>query len=442
MAFRKQELKLIPPQNEEAEMSALGAMLISQLSAYEVVGSLKAEDFYTPVHQQIFTGLKSLVDAKSVIDLVTAKNWFLAHGNLAEIGGIEYLVQLAETVPSAANAAYYAGIVADNATRRGVIEHGKEAIREAHDPEIETGQLLSQLASSVRGLAGSKLANAGIRLQDIELAPEGASVPTGIPLIDESVTCGGAPRGQLTVVAGKQKHGKTPLMTQVAWYAAVELGLNVVYALFSDLTPWQWKSRLIKLESGWGVRPDSLAQLEVYNAGVAAVNDAFVNLDVYDARSSRSAGQVEAFCTWLDARSMERPIDLVCCDYLQVMRTAERFTMKHERMEHIASYLDVQAGLMNAAFVVGSQLTDRADGSTRARYAEELEQHCGLMIEIDRDIQEKPEAPNTMVPCELVIKYSRFGESGPTKAWWDVRHLRFLSEGDPKTQGQVWGRDK
>ncbi|ARU40189.1 hypothetical protein CCB80_03165 [Armatimonadetes bacterium Uphvl-Ar1] len=433
-------------------MSVIGAALLSSRSVLEVCQLLTEEDFYSPANGLIFRAIKALKESGSTIDLVTVKSWLAARPGtvvgcltlLEQAGDVPYLVECAEAVPSAANAAYYSGIVRQNAMRRQLIESGRDMVVSAHDMDVPEVELVSRAGSMLREIAGRESGKSSVNLRDIAIdGSEQDGVPTGLELIDKAVTCGGLPKGQMTIIAGKQKHGKTPLLSQIAWNAASQLGLSVVYALFSDLTPAQFKLRLVKLECGWGVRPDSAKERAFYEAGLAAVDDAFVNMVVYDGMTSRAASQIEGFRMWLEGHMIDNPVDLVCVDYAQVIQTSK--TIKgggpYERMVQVGDEMNLLARSNKAtAFAVGSQITEDGRGGTKARYGAEWEQHCGLMIEIDRKIDEKPEAPNTMVPCELVIKYSRFGESGTTEAWWDSKHLRFLSDGHPDTQGFIWGR--
>ena len=433
----------VPPNSREAEMSALGASILSNKAALIVTSTLQADDFYYPAHKEIFLAIKHLVSTNSPVDLVSLKHELDRRMKLEHVGGIVYVAEVCEATPSAANAGYYAGVVAEKSSRRKQIELGRKMMDGAHNPDVSAKDSLVGAATMLRGLIGESTVGLSAKLSEIELdAGDAQGIPTGLSRLDDAVVCGGLPKGQLSIVAGKQKHGKTPLMTQIAWRAATELGLNVVYALFSDLTPSQWKRRVIKLESGWGKEPDSASQREIYGKAVGSVSDPFVNLDIYDGCGSRQAGQVETFCSWLEAKALDTRIDLVCVDYAQVIGAAERIPSMYERMVYVGDYLNTQSRRMkDTAFVVGSQLSGDSSTGTRMRYGAEWEHHCGFMVEIDRDIHEKPESGSTLIPCELIIKYSRFGESGTTQAWWDTRKLKFISHGDENTSGLVWFRE-
>lgn len=421
----------------EAEMSCLGAMMLDDRAIHQAKGIITGESFYLPYHKIIFEAMVSLSLKRISVDFVTMMDE-LGEDRLNAIGGVDYLIRITEQTPSTANVQYYAGIVAERHKLRLLDTLAKQISEMANDDGKDSGEILAFASNGLRSCLDNSQETPMKHLAEISLhSEEGDGVPTGLRLIDESVTTGGLPKGQLTIIAGKQKHGKTPLMTQIAHHAATECGLNIVYGLFSDLTPSQWKRRLVKLLSGWGVQPSSLSQLESYNDAVDSVNDPFLNIHVYDGMANRNAGTVEAFASYVQALSATIPVSLVCVDYLQVVKTATPMHSMHERMSYVADYLNSEARAMpGAAWVVGSQLSGGA-GETKARYSPEAEQHCGLMIEIGRDIQQKPIGNSTLVPAELIIKYSRFGESGVTEHWWDTRHLRFISDG-PLTKGMTW----
>lgn len=144
-------VELFPLSNQEAEMCAIGSMILREEACLDVLGMLGPQDFYFPPHRTIFAAIKGLSDRLQVVDLVTLKNALLSMEALEEIGGEDYLIQVAEAVPSSANAAYYAGIVKDKATIRNLSEAGQKISRLAVDPDIETAEKLTQAAELLTG---------------------------------------------------------------------------------------------------------------------------------------------------------------------------------------------------------------------------------------------------------------------------------------------------
>ena len=114
-------------------MSALGSMLLSEAAVEEVVQILNEEDFYRPAHRTLFESMRRLANRKEAIDFLTLKDDLVSHGKLADVGGSDYILQLAEYVPSPANASYYAGIVRDKSTLRKLEDAGRQILGVVRD---------------------------------------------------------------------------------------------------------------------------------------------------------------------------------------------------------------------------------------------------------------------------------------------------------------------
>lgn len=131
---------LVPLHSLEAEMSTLGSMILKNEAARDLSRLLDERDFYRPAHKVIFSAMAGLVSRQTPIDLVTLKNELARRENLYDVGGEDYLIQIAEYVPSAANATHYAQIVIDKSTARR-IEHAARDIlgmvREANDESAD-----------------------------------------------------------------------------------------------------------------------------------------------------------------------------------------------------------------------------------------------------------------------------------------------------------------
>lgn len=126
-----------------AEMSVLGSMILSTRATEETLSVLRDDDFYRPSHQVVFRALKNLDSKKTEIDLVTLRNELQQLNSLVDCGGVDYLVQLAEYVPSAANAEHYAKIVKDHATRRMLVAAARK-LQDLADAEDEVPDIVSK----------------------------------------------------------------------------------------------------------------------------------------------------------------------------------------------------------------------------------------------------------------------------------------------------------
>ena len=122
----------VPPHNLEAEMSVLGAMMQSTDATGLCIQHLDPNCFYRPEHGALFTALAKMFEANHAVDWVTLKAELAQQGELERVGGDEYLITLVDSVPTIANAEYYARVVKDKALLRGLIQAAAEIIRDAH----------------------------------------------------------------------------------------------------------------------------------------------------------------------------------------------------------------------------------------------------------------------------------------------------------------------
>ncbi|MCL6624078.1 MAG: hypothetical protein K6T17_05605 [Fimbriimonadales bacterium] len=113
---------LVPPHHDDAEAAALGSMLLSQEAADKLLMMLKPEDFYNPVHREIFSAMQAVAQSLRRVDLITVKEELQSRRRLEKVGGQEYLEQLIDAVPTPAHAEHYAEVVKDYSTERALQE--------------------------------------------------------------------------------------------------------------------------------------------------------------------------------------------------------------------------------------------------------------------------------------------------------------------------------
>ncbi len=141
------DLARVPPQSIEAEMAVLGAMMLEGEVAglvLPIIGREESRRFYRPDHRLIYEILVDLYDQNRAIDSVVVKDELIRRGVFEQVGGIEYLVRIVESVPSAANAEHYARIVRDKGLLRDLIVAGGEIIAEAYAPTEQAAEILDR----------------------------------------------------------------------------------------------------------------------------------------------------------------------------------------------------------------------------------------------------------------------------------------------------------
>ncbi|MFN7162841.1 MAG: DnaB-like helicase N-terminal domain-containing protein, partial [Fimbriimonadales bacterium] len=134
----------IQPHSTEAEMSVLGSVMLDRDALEKVAELLQVDDFYHPAHRVVCEVVYSLYERNIAVDLLTVQEELRRRGQLEEVGGLPALVNIIESVPTAANAEYYARIVQEKAVLRRLLRAAHEIVRLVEEPELELQQILDQ----------------------------------------------------------------------------------------------------------------------------------------------------------------------------------------------------------------------------------------------------------------------------------------------------------
>jgi len=223
-----------PPQDLDAEQSVLGGMLLSKDAVADVLEKLRGGDFYRPNHQAIHDVILDLYGRGEPADAVTVAAELDRRGLLRRVGGAPYLHTLISTVPTAANAGYYAGIVAEKAVLRRLVQAGTRVVQYGYAGAdgADVAEVVDRAQAEIYDVAEDRgsldYASLGDLLQDtmdeIDAIQSGGGlaqgVPTGFAQLDEVTT--GLHGGQMVIVAARPGHGKalaldTPLPTPTGW---------------------------------------------------------------------------------------------------------------------------------------------------------------------------------------------------------------------------------
>ena len=230
-----------PPQDIAAEQSVLGAMLLSKDAIADVVELIRQSDFYRPAHQSIFGAVTDLFTKGEPADAITVAASLTESGDLTRVGGAAYLHTLVASVPTAANAAYYAEIVRDTAVRRRLVEAGTRIAQVAYAGEGDVDMMVDRAQAEVFDVTSLRTAEDYAPLAEIMdgavaeiegIASRGGEmvgVPTGIMDLDRLTN--GLHAGQLIIVAARPAIGKalaldTPIPTPTGWSTMGELAVG------------------------------------------------------------------------------------------------------------------------------------------------------------------------------------------------------------------------
>lgn len=433
-----------PPQDIEAEAAVLGSILIDNECAGDVVQVLSQESFYRRAHSVIFQALVALYDSRRALDMVTLRDEMERRGTLEDAGGIEYLTQLADAVPSAANAVEYAMIVSDKALLRSLISTCTGIVRDAYDGRERAEDVVDASEQRIFELAEKRVGgNANTILEilkrtmaNIESYQTRRGQYTGIPsgYHDLDKLTGGFQGGEMIIVAARPSMGKTTLALNMVKRIAMDEGHPV--AVFSmEMSEQMLAQNLLcmeaeidssKLRSGFL----SDAEFEKLGEALGPLSEAPIFIDDTPVLSIL---QLRAKARRLAAR---HKIRMVMVDYLQLMGAAG-YDSRQQEISAISRGIKALARELDIPIMALCQLNRSAETREghRPRLADlresgALEQDADVVILLHRpdyytgQAEEGPGAPPPP-PTELIIAKQRNGPTGVAKLTFRKECMKF-----------------
>jgi replicative DNA helicase len=435
------------PWSEEAEISVLGAMLIDGDAVAQAVELVDDTHFYREANRRIFRAMSRLYGRGEVIDVVTLSDELKSGGELDAAGGMSYLAQLVDAVPTAANVEYHCGILKDKATLRRLIESATDIIQDAYSAtggEVEetldrAEQRIFQIAQSAQrqGFVWIKeiLWPAMERIDQLQHSPDSVTgVPSGYPDLDD-MTAGFQP-SNLVVVAGRPSMGKTALALNFAQHAAIEIEIPV--AVFSlEMSKEALVQRLLCAEG----RVDS-----------GRLRRGRLQDDEF-ARLATAAGHLNTAPIWIDdtpalsalelrakARRLKAEVDLgmIIVDYLQLMAGPRNVENRQQEISQISRSLKAVAMELDIPVVALSQLSRAPEQRTEhrpvladLRESGAIEQDADLVLFVYREeVYQGPEDPqgnNIEGESELIVGKQRNGPTGTVDLFFHKEYTLFES---------------
>ncbi|HEY7565165.1 MAG TPA: replicative DNA helicase [Acidimicrobiia bacterium] len=432
----------VPPHSREAEESVIGAILLSDHAANEVMDKLVPDDFYVPAHQSIFEALVSLYNANQPLDAVTVSEELRRRDNLEKIGGVGYLTRLVEVVPAASNIEYYAGIVEEHGLRRSLIRAGSAvtdlAFRTDDEIEIVIDRAEQQVLNVAERRSGQGMIEVGPLFQSVleyieALEANGSDVTglsTGFRDLDRKLA--GLQPANLVVIAARPAMGKSALTLNIATNVAVT---GKVVALFSlEMAKEEVVQRILcsvgRVDSA-KLRTGQLGPAQ-WDHVVGAANKMYKAPIYIDDTSVVTVTDIRAKCRRLQRA---RGLDLVVVDYLQLMQATNR----ENRQQEIA---EISRGLKNLArelsvpIIAVSQLNrsveqreDRRPRLSDLRESGALEQDSDVVMFIYRHEYYHPEEIEKKGMAEVHIAKHRAGATGIVEMTFLPDFTRFADLG-------------
>ncbi|MCL2163467.1 MAG: replicative DNA helicase [Oscillospiraceae bacterium] len=431
----------VPPQNLEAEMSALGCILLDQekiTSVYEIV---KPEDFYSEVNKEVYLAMLDLFNKSEPIDILTVGDRLKMRGSLAKIGGMEHLGELVYVVPAPENARYYAKIVAEKSMLRTLIKACSKVVEDSYLVNQEADAIVERAEDAIFGIMEDRNRAGVVHVKEViieiyEMLNELynrkgklTGVPTGFYWLDDKTS--GLHNSDLILLAARPSMGKSSLALNIAHNVAVRAGLPVMF--FSlEMTRAQLVSRMIcadeMIDAG---RMRSGKLLDEDWQKVALATSRLMDAPFYiDHTSTLTVTDIKAKCR---RQKLEKGLGLVVIDYLQLMQGGARSENRQQEISEISRSLKLMARELNVPVLALSQLsrapenrTDHRPILSDLRESGAIEQDADIVMFLYRDEAYNPDTESPGL-AELIIAKHRNGETGKIDLKWMGNYTKFAT---------------
>ena len=425
----------VPPYSEEAEISVLGAILISKDAIIEIADSLRPECFYKPAHSLIFESALELYEERVPIDLITIAEKLKKKKSLTKIGGRAYLTKLVNSVPTASHVVSYAQIVRDFFTKRELAAAAASINEVAFNEELNAGEALDKAEQKIFSLSQrhlqqvptslrDALAESFDRLDELQKQDSGLrGIPSGFSDLDNLLA--GFQASNLLILAARPGIGKTAWALNVARYVVVEQKLPVCF--FSlEMSKEELVDRLLIRQAdidAWKMKTGKLNEgdLSKLSQAMGILAEAPLYID------DTPAASILEMRTKARRLQVEKGLELIIVDYLQLMRSHRRWDSRVQEVSEISQGLKNLARELKVPVLALSQLSRAVEsrGSTRPRLADLRESGS---IEQDADVVaflylEDPENREA-VSCE--ISKHRNGPVGLFQLYFNTKRISFF----------------
>ncbi len=442
MATRDVPAGKVPPQSIDGEMSLLGAILIDEEVLADISEHVTTKDFYDKRHTTIFSAMMRLYERHKPVDLLTLTDELKKKDELDAIGGMAYLTELTNYVPTAAHAAAYAEIVASKAVRRRLIKASSDISELGYDEDTTVPELLEKAEAELFSVSDQSLKQDLVSLESIltdsfdrmeELHRNKGQlrgIRTGWRDLDNMTA--GLQRSDLIILAARPAMGKTTLVTNLAYNVATVAKQPVLF--FSlEMSKEQLVDRMLADASGvdaWNIRTGNLSDEDFSKLSEAMGEMAEAPIFIDDTPGL----SVLEMRTKARRAAHERPLGLIIVDYLQLMQASGRSDGNRvQEVSEISRGLKLIARELNVPVVALSQLSRSVENRSPQvpqladlRESGSIEQDADIVMFIYREAYYNPETERENI-TDLIIAKHRNGPTGRIELYFHPERLRFMS---------------
>ncbi|MFJ9345140.1 replicative DNA helicase [Streptomyces sp. NPDC101237] len=431
----------IPPQDLDAEQSALGGMLLSKDAIADVVEILKGHDFYKPAHETIYQAILDVYAKGEPADPITIAAELTKRGEINKVGGASYLHTLVQMVPTAANAEYYAEIVHERAVLRRLVEAGTRITQMGYAADGDVDEIVNSAQAEIYAVTEQRTSEDYLPLGDImegaldEIEAIGSrtgemtGVPTGFTDLD-SLTNGLHP-GQMIVIAARPAMGKSTLALDFARAASIKNNLpSVIFSL--EMGRNEIAMRLLSAEARVALhhmRSGTMTD-EDWTRLARRMPDVSAAPLYIDDSPNLSMMEIRAKCRRLKQRN---DIKLVIIDYLQLMQSgSKRSESRQQEVSDMSRNLKLLAKELEVPVIALSQLnrgpeqrTDKKPMVSDLRESGSIEQDADMVILLHREDAYEKESPRAG-EADIIVGKHRNGPTATITVAFQGHYSRFV----------------
>ena len=436
------DLGKVPPHDIEAEQAVIGSMLTDKEAVTSCIEVLKEEDFYRDDNKAIYSAILNLYNRAEPIDIITVKAELESMGKFEQVGGLEYLAELPEKVPTTANAMKYIKIVEEKSVLRRLIKTANEIIELGYDPTENVEDIMENAEKKIFNLMQDKNQKGYTPIKDVlvdsfnqleELYNRKqhiTGVPTGFSELDYKTA--GLHGSDLVLIAARPAMGKSAFALNIAANAALKADVPV--AIFSlEMSKEQMVNRMLCSEAMVDSNKVRTGKLEEEDwAKLAGAIGPLSDAGIYiDDTPGISVMEIRAKCRKL---KLEKNIGLVVIDYLQLVQGSnKRGGSREQEISEISRSLKILAKEINVPVIALSQLSraveqrpDHRPMLSDLRESGAIEQDADIVMFLYRDDYYNQESEKKDI-AEVIIAKHRGGSLGSVDLLWMGNYTKFVN---------------
>jgi replicative DNA helicase len=371
----REDFERTPPHDIPAEQCVLGGMMLSKDAISDVFDVIRATDHYRPAHQIVHETILDLYSRGEPADAITVAAELTKRGDIAKVGGAPYLHTLIASVPTAANAGYYARIVRERAILRRLVEVGTRIVQLGYAGDADADELVDRAQAEVYGVTERRVADDYLPLSEImpdalleiESIGRRGGTMTGVPtgFADLDALTNGLHAGQMIVIAARPALGKSTLALDLARAASIKHGLaSVIFSL--EMSRNEITMKLLSAEARVPLQSMRTGQMNEDDwTRLARRMSEVAHAPMFiDDSPNMSMMEIRAKCRRL---KQQHDLRLVIIDYLQLMSSVRRVENRQQEVSELSRSLKLLAKELGVPVIAVAQLNRGPEQRTDKR---------------------------------------------------------------------------